>query len=496
MGYGERLKKLRLALGLSQRQLADKFRVGHAAISQWESGARKVSGPIVVLLEMMERDLDKDKEHRRKTLKKIQSNAVLRTLEASKTLSTAAVQSGGTTLVGLLAQFESGQELEKKMWEAVGNNLVEKLGEFKGLYMKVGQMMSYLPFVLPEESRSKLEALQCDSTPLDSKIIEEIIKEDLGKSPQRLFKEWNSEAFSAASIGQVHRARLADGTEVAVKVQYPKVQSILKADLSNAMLAQLVINVIYRKSARGTLMKEMKERFLQECDYELEAKNQRLFGELFSGRAGIRIPKIYSEYCSERVLTMEFMQGQRYAEFVKHGSQEAREQAATTLYRFAYESIFKHRVFNCDPHPGNYLFDGGTVAFIDFGCVKTFKSGFVDTWVKQQRAILENRQKEIDDLTLEMGLVSDVDKFDFEYHRDILRLIAQPLLEDTPYRFTMDYIEKTWRKLVIENPNRHYMNLPADWLFTNRLQWGLFSILAGLKADVPCRQIFLECIEK
>lgn len=494
MDYANRIKKLRLALGLSQRELAEKFKVRHTAISQWESGARKLSGPVVVLLEMLEKQLETDRQESRATLKKIQSNAILRTLDASKTLTTAAVQSGGTTLVGLINQFESGQALERKMWEEVANNLVSKLGEFKGLYMKLGQIMSYLPFVLPQESRSKLASLQTDSTPLDPRVIEKVIETDFGKRPSQLFKEWEPLPFSAASIGQVHRARLRNGKLAAVKVQYPNIKKAIKADLANALLVELMMNVVYRRKAKGTLLKEMKERFLQECDYELEAVNQQKFRTLFARDPYVKVPEPYLDYCSKHVFTSEFCEGTSYYDFAAKASEAERRTAAETLYRFAYQSIFKHRLFNCDPHPGNYRFDKGCVVFLDFGCVKKFKVDFITLWVKQQRAIFANRLKEIDETTIEMGLISDLEKFDFDYHRDVVKLVARPVLEADTFRFTPDYVEKTWRTLVLENPNRHYMNLPGDWLFSNRLQWGLFSILAGLNVDIPCRKIFLEAI--
>ncbi len=494
MDYPERIKNLRLALGLSQRDLAQRFKVQHAAVSQWESGKRKVSGPIIVLLEMMESDLQEGRLEKRKTLQKIQSGTVLRTFEASKTLSKVAIQSGKGTIVSFLSQFETGQQIERQMGEALGASLVDKLGDFKGLYMKVGQMLSYLPFILPEESRKKLEALQDKSTPLNPESIEKLVVTELGGPIETFFDDWDPLPFAAASVAQVHRAILKNGTEVAVKVQYPEIKKIIKSDLSNAALAELVINVIYRKHARGTLLKEMKERFLQECDFNAEAKHQEQFRQLFKSNKKVKIPKVFPEFCTEKILTSEFCEGQRFSDFAATASQDRRSQAATTLYEFAYQSIFKHRIFNCDPHPGNYLFTDDIVVFLDFGCVKKFSAEFIKLWKAQQKALLQGKDKALDDITIEMGLVSNEEKFDFEYHRKILKIVAAPVLEES-YRFNRDFVEKTWRALVIDNPNRYYMNLPADWLFTNRLQWGLFSVLAELKADVPCRDIFLDWIE-
>lgn len=493
MSQSERVKALRLSLGLSQREMARRFQVRHGAVSQWESGKRKITGPAVVLLELMEQEWQNGKQERRQTLDKIQSSSILRTVGATKVASALAAQSVVANLTSLMAHFESTQQIERKIRKAVETSLLEKLGEFKGLHMKLGQMISYLPFLAGEETRELLADLQDSSTPLAANVIAEAVQRELGEPPEKLFAAWDPIPLSAASIGQVHRARLPGGSDVVVKVQYPGIKKVLKADLSNASLAELFINIVYRKQARGTLMKEMRERFLQECDYRQEAKNQERFRQAFASAAHVKIPKVFAEYCSERVLTSEFCEGVGFAEFVEEGSQEKRNGAGATLYRFAYESIFQHHIFNCDPHPGNYLFDGDEVVFLDFGCTKEFSAKFVDIWRAQQKALLDGKEKRVDEISMEMGLVVDPDKFDFEYHRKILTLVAKPIFERGTFRFDNDYIEKTWRLLVIENPNRFCMNLPADWLFTNRLQWGLFSVLAALRVDIPCRDIYLEC---
>jgi predicted unusual protein kinase regulating ubiquinone biosynthesis (AarF/ABC1/UbiB family) len=318
---------------------------------------------------------------------------------------------------------------------------------------------------------------------------------ELGKSPTSLFSRWDPDPISSASIGQVHRATLPAGTEVVVKVQYPNIEKALKSDLSNAALVEFLVTLLYRKQTTGTLVKELKERLLEECDYQIEMENQARFRECFEGQGWCLIPKVYPELTTKNVITMDYCEGKTLDEFVRTASQERLDEAGARVFRFAHESIFKHRMFNCDPQPGNYLFSDSHVVFLDFGCVKRFAAPFMELWRQQVWAVLEKKEKRIDELTMEIGLVKDPDRFDFDYHRQLLYLYYQPMMETRPFFFTPEYIEKTWRVFVVENPNRDCMHLPADWLFTNRLQWGLLSVLSSLRAHVPCRDIYLRCLE-
>lgn len=490
----ERLVALRNKLGLSQRALAQQFRVRNSAVSQWESGKREIPGPILALIEVYEREHEQGKRARQDSLKKISSSPLSRAATSSRLATQTFGAMASQSLASLVMTLEESEKRKRLVEEKLSRSIVEQLGQHKGLLMKIGQAMSYMNFALSDESRQLFAELQIASTAMDSKIIENQIEKELGAPPSQLFAKWEQTPISSASIGQVHRAQLKDGTPVAVKVQYPGVEKAIKADLSSAALVELLVTLLYRRQTTGTLVKELKERVLEECDYRREMENQMEFHRIFKNETEFYIPRVFEKFTSKSVITMEFAEGDLLEEFLIDAKQEDLNKAGERLYRFTYDAIFQHRIFNCDPHPGNYLFSPEHVTFLNFGCVKKFKASTLEQWRELAKAVIQNKEKRIDDLTVEMGLVSNTAEFDFDYHRKILRLFYQPVLEGRPFQFTPEFVEKTWRLFLKENPNKTCMHLPADWLFTNRLQWGLFSILSSLRASVPCREIFLKSL--
>jgi len=191
---------------------------------------------------------------------------------------------------------------------------------------------------------------------------------------------------------------------------------------------------------------------------------------------------------------MEMVDGRRWAAALE-SPQELRDRWGEVIVRFVYGSLWRYGLFNADPHPGNYLFheDGG-VTFIDFGCVKRFRPGFVERWASYVRAVVEERRAEADDLIVEIGFVPDPDRFDFDYHYEVVRRLYEPFWRPPPFRFNRHYVERTWRAMFTENLNKLRMNLPADFLFLTRLQWGLHFVLAELEAEADWRTMFRELI--
>jgi len=222
--------------------------------------------------------------------------------------------------------------------------------------MKIGQSASYLDFAIPEEARAALASLCTRSRPMAPSVVAEIFIRELGASPRRLFAEWSPEPFAAASIGQVHRARLKSGELVAVKVQYPRIVEAIDADLKNSLLAERAIALIFRGGEPGVFSGELRERFLEECDYRHEAANQQELRRLWAGRDEVLIPRVFEELTTTRILVTELASGDDFETFAGRASQAEKDRAGDIMYRFAYESIFRHGLFNADPNPGNYLF--------------------------------------------------------------------------------------------------------------------------------------------
>ncbi len=255
------------------------------------------------------------------------------------------------------------------------------LGGMKGAIMKAGQMLSFIADGLPPEAQAALATLQQDVPPMAPSLAAGVIRSELGDDPEKIFLEWNPTPLGAASIGQVHKAVTRDGRIVAVKVQYPGVDKAIKSDLDNAeMLYGMFASFALRNLDVKSLVDELRERMADELDYRLEASLQTEFAERYDGHPFIRIPKIVPELSTQRVLVSEWVDGLRFDDFIATADEATRQKAAEVMFRFAQGAIQHHHVFNGDPHPGNYiLHDDGTVTFLDFGLVKRWGPGELES---------------------------------------------------------------------------------------------------------------------
>ncbi len=270
------------------------------------------------------------------------------------------------------ASADRADELAAAFELRTAEQVAESLGHMKGALMKLGQMASYLDQGLPQPVRDALAELQADAPPMASDLAESVVESELGSHPRELFAEWDATPIASASIGQVHRAVTHQGMEVAVKVQYPGVAEAISADLDNTELLFSMLGMLFPGMDPGPIVEELRARIVEELDYRTEAENQQMFVEAYRGHPYIHVPEVLHDLSAGRVLTTEMATGARFEEVVGW-SDEERQLAAETLYRFVFGSIYSLGAFNGDPHPGNYLFrPGGEVTFLDFGLVKRF----------------------------------------------------------------------------------------------------------------------------
>ena len=235
--------------------------------------------------------------------------------------------------------------------------MLETFSEMRGVTMKLGQMLSYLDDALPPEARRVLTVLQRDVSPLTWEVVSGVLTEELGRPPEEVFLRIDHDPIAAASIGQVHRATLQDGTEVAVKVQYPGIEAAMAADLKNARMMSLFQRVFFFRTDTQAIMSELEERFLDECNYEKEAFYQKLYRERFEGHPWIVVPEVHEALTTRRVLVTTFYDGVTFYEWLeKEPSAEVRSRVTKLFYRFYLGGFYMDGLFNCDPHPGNYLF--------------------------------------------------------------------------------------------------------------------------------------------
>jgi predicted unusual protein kinase regulating ubiquinone biosynthesis (AarF/ABC1/UbiB family) len=260
----------------------------------------------------------------------------------------------------------------------------ELLGHSKGALMKAGQMLSMMSVgpAVPLEFQSTYQAalarLRDDAPPMAGELARIVLERELGRRALSVFAEFDWEPLAAASIGQVHAARLRDGRAVAVKIQYPGVADAIRADLKNAQLLVTFLTLLgglytHRLNADVRVAaRDMSARIVEELDYRLEAATQAEFARHYRGHPSIHVPEVIAELCTSRVLTQELCVGRSWTDAVT-AKRDLRNQWAEAIWRFAYGSYWHLGMINADPHPGNYLFhDNGSVSFLDFGCVQRF----------------------------------------------------------------------------------------------------------------------------
>jgi predicted unusual protein kinase regulating ubiquinone biosynthesis (AarF/ABC1/UbiB family) len=301
-------------------------------------------------------------------------------------------------VVGLRSKMRGTDRTD--FYARTAERYAELLGHSKGALMKAGQMLSFVSAspAVPDEFQSiyqtALTRLCDDAPPMAPELARATLEYELGRRTESAFAEFDWEPLAAASIGQVHAARLHDGRAVAVKIQYPGVAEAIEADLKNGELLAtflgLMLGLSVKKASfdlRGMAC-EIGARVTEELDYKLEAANQAEFADIYRGHPFIHIPEVIGELCADRVLTQELVRGKSWSEALT--CEEAlRNSWAEAIYRFVYGANLRFCVFNGDLHPGNYLFhDDGSVSFLDFGCVNRLRPEQVDAIIAVGRACL------------------------------------------------------------------------------------------------------------
>jgi len=373
----------------------------------------------------------------------------------------------------------------------------EVLGTLRGLAAKMGQMASYVDGVIPEEHRgayesamSKLRAHAPTSSPA---AIRAQVENELEQPMTALFAEWDDEPIASASIGQVHRAVLRDGSEVAVKVQHPGIAKAIESDLANAGILESMSGLVFAKKFETKAMLEViRARFRAELDYALEAKRLQWFASLHHGDPTIRVPRLHSTHSAGRVMTTELVRGLDFEDACR-ASEAERRAWAETMWRFVFKGNLIGGQFNADPHPGNYIFlPHGRVAFIDYGCVQMIDDHRRTCSVRIHLAAMDR-----DDSAFARGILDMVHAkpgpladMAVEYTRECFA----PLLK-APYRITQKYAAslvdgmKEMAQVARKTPEHQFFPMPPEMVFINRLQFGFYSVLARLDVEVDYQAI-------
>lgn len=409
-----------------------------------------------------------------------------------------AVRGGVRDLVGKLrargATPERRKEIEERVHLKNAEEAAATLGNMKGVVMKMGQMASFVAAVLPEEVQGQLSVLQQDAPPMTWELAAAQIESEFGKPAEEVFAEIETEPAAAASIGQVHRARLDDGTEVAVKIQYPGVAAAIEADLANADLLKMLMRRNAPDVDLDPYVEEFRKRVTEELDYTVEAEHQREFANAWSDFDDVVIPEVVM--ATRRVLVTEWHEGVRFSD-VTGLPQADRDRIGELLFRYVQRCIAELAVFNGDPHPGNYIFlEDGRVVFLDFGCVKRLDSAALQGQKTIAQTIRAADPEGLKLALIDAGYVQPDNEISAERIYDFIAGLNESIMEDRSFRHTKESRVKAMRSLMARSGPyaevRNAVQVPGDLLFLMRVNAGLGALLGELEAEANWYRIYDE----
>lgn len=416
---------------------------------------------------------------------------------------------GEAVVVGLRSKLTGADSTEFHIRTA--ERYAELLGRSKGALMKAGQMLSFVSAgsAVPAEFQSiyqtALARLRNEAPPMAPELARAVLERELDRRAESAFAEFDWEPLAAASIGQVHAARLHDGRAVAVKIQYPGAAAAIQADLKNNELMTTFLGLMFGLSPRKMSFdirgagREITARISEELDYRREAANQTEFADIYRGHPFIHVPEVIAELSTDRVLTQELVQGKPWSQALSAG-QELRDQWAEAIHRFVYASNHRFGVLNADPHPGNYIFhDDGSVSFLDFGCVKRFGREQRKMMKAIGRACIRDEVLGTWRASVEAGFWRASDPVTAEEVFAYWREPWEMLWAKQPFTVTPEYVSR-WieRKFSPTGPSANafrYITAPPDYTIMGRIEIAEASLIGELGAGGYWGSIAAEFFE-
>jgi predicted unusual protein kinase regulating ubiquinone biosynthesis (AarF/ABC1/UbiB family) len=427
----------------------------------------------------------------RKDDSSIPTGRIRRTAEVGSVVGTQGARYAGTRAANIARSAEDASgALERRHLEAA-EQMVATLGRMKGAAMKIGQLASFIDTeFLPPEYRelyqSQLATLRSTAPPMPWKKVRQVLDAQLGEPLEELFEDFEHDATAAASIGQVHRAVLPDGRRVAVKVQYPGVAAAIAADMQNAGLILRLAKALAPGLDAKAAASELKERVMEELDYELEAQAQRTFARGYRGHPFIHVPDVVTRLSTERVLVSEWVDGASFEE-VREQPQEVRDRFGEIIFRFCFGSIYHLQHFNADAHPGNYLqMPDGRVAFLDFGMTKQLDQDQIELEIAALEAVFDDDPEGLRVALHDLGFLNDPRKVDAELLMEHVRAVGGWYMEDR--EVTIDSERVMEAITAVSDPRSSFYrvmrreNLPANELMGRRMESGVLAVLGQLNA--------------
>jgi aarF domain-containing kinase len=365
--------------------------------------------------------------------------------------------------------------------------IIQTMGELKGAMMKLGQMISISEdLFLPKELTELFANLQKNSPPMPTEEVRRMIMVNFKKNPEELFLEFNITPVASASIGQVHRARLHNGEEVAVKIQYPKIVNAIKYDFQNLHQIDKLINILYaNKPNLDGLISELQNSILEECDYLFEMKQLQFFRENLAEKFPmIIIPKVYPDYCTEQILTMEWVDGDSFSESQNY-TQEEKDFLGTSLYESFLYCLWQLKRLHTDPQYGNYLFRRDKIIILDFGSTREFDNEFILDYAALIMGLEEDRL----DIYARVGKKLALFKQDenptvIQRHFEMIRDLYRPYTKEGIHGITEINPFNLFKDFIKDIDFKGRTSPRKEFLLLDRSTFGLYTKLKAWRSQI------------
>ncbi len=374
------------------------------------------------------------------------------------------------------------------------------LGGLKGPLMKVAQFLSTVPDALPAEYAEELAQLQANAPAMGWSFVRRRMASELGVDWEKRFASFSREASAAASLGQVHRAVLHDGTEVACKLQYPDMASTVEADLRQLKLAMAVYHRMDNAIQHEEIYKELTARLREELDYEREAAQMRLYGIMLRDVPDVHVPVPVDGLCTRRLLTMTWLDGRPLmARLGEDPPAEERNRIAAALFRAWYVPFYRYGVIHGDPHLGNYqVCADGSVNLLDFGAIRVFPSRFVRGVIDLYEAVRDHDDAKAHRAYATWGFVGLTDD-KMAVLNDWARFLYEPLTQDRVRPIQESYDPQFGRE-VAERVHAGLQRTggvkpPREFVLMDRSAIGLGGVFVRLRAELNWFRLFSGLVE-
>ena len=373
------------------------------------------------------------------------------------------------------------------------------LGGLKGPLMKVAQFLSTVPDALPAEYAAELAQLQSNAPAMGWNFVRRRMASELGPNWQSKFASFTQEAAAAASLGQVHRARLADGAELACKLQYPDMPSTVEADLRQLKLAMAVYHRMDNAIQQDEIYKELRERLREELDYEREAAQMRLYGLMLKDQPTVHVPVPFPELSTKRLLTMTWLDGRPLMQRLSEDApQEERNRLAEALFHAWYVPFYRFGVIHGDPHLGNYqVRTDGSVNLLDFGAIRVFRPHFVAGVIELYEAVRDNDDDKAHHAYETWGF-TDLSREKMDVLNIWARFLYEPLMQDRVRRI-QETNDPTYGREVAERVHAGLKRTggvmpPREFVLMDRSAIGLGGVFLRLGAELNWSKLFHDLI--